>query len=1315
MATYTVAPGAGEVDFFDFSFNFLFQGTVAYEYTPNANIQIDGVVYKDVYTHISAFYRTTLYGENITIDANGNLTGGTLSGFIEYRRNPLGTGNDVGAFSEIRRGFSLSGISVSDIIGVVGTPEIDDDVALYSTAFAGNDLIQLSGFADRFSGFSGNDTLYGHAGNDTLAGGSGDDIVEGGAGSDSIDGGEGSDTLTGGAGDDVLQGGAGLDTAVYSGSRTDYTIARNAGDGTVTVTDLRGLEGTDTLAGIERIQFGTGEPLVLANDVALPTATITYLRPTDLLQATADSFSATTNVELLSDQEIKLQALGSSYYMILRGSGFAFDAQLDRFSAGSITSIEIYNLGVQNASVVGLQTPADELYQAIRNPALTNPVYDGYQYINVGSSSDDVFFGGDGSANETIIGNEGLDTLSYLFAENGGVSANLELGIALKPGGGIDEVYTVENLTGSAQDDHLTGNSGNNWIEGLSGVDTIYGGGGDDTLSGDQGADTLTGGAGNDTLFGGDGNDMLWGEAEQDLLYGGAGNDSLFGGDGRDTLIGGDGNDVIDSSQGSAQSQGYGDVVNPGLGANTVIGHAEAYGIFLGGLTLSYQDVGAVGGVTVQVNADGSGTVTSGNAALINDTFTFVDDFIGTAENDQFFGGLAEEESFSGGSGADTIYGGSAEDPFTDYAAYFSESGGQGIVADLEANQITDTYGFVDTVANIEGVDGSYYSDLIKGSSGRNALFGAQGSDTIYGFDGTDYLDGGEGNDQQFGGVDDDILSGLAGADILDGGLGRDEVRYDRDARKGGANGVTVNLAEGWAIDGFGDTDTLISIERVRGTDFADWIVGSNFNDDLVTGAGNDTVAAGAGDDWIDIWDASSVGSKQIDGGAGWDGVGYGDGLLDAFRPSVAYGTPTSSLNFVDGSGLVRLTVTVMQDGVVEVMRLAGDGTVLGIDQLTSVEQVWMHAAILNGVQDRVRIDIDANAGTLTAFRYPRVELIGTDGDDVIVVAAELMARGMSLDDPGLEVQVFSLGGNDLIDLSGVSVQTYVQAEAGDDTLIGGEGQDFLYGGSGNDSLIGDSGRDILSGGDGDDLIDASTGTVESQSYGDGIIGSLGSDTILGHVGAYETVWAGGLDLTYENVSATGGITVTFDSYASGTVVSGTPGLISDTFTAVDFVIGTSEADTFFGGDGAFLAEMVFVGGAGNDFISGGGVSDLDRDLAGYLQGGGTQGISANLVTGQVVDTYGHTDTLVNIEGIEGSDFADQVTGNELDNFFFGHRGDDNLIGAGGRDTIYGGDGNDLITGGDGDDWIVSVADWIPILSGSSDTINGGAGFDGVG
>lgn len=117
------------------------------------------------------------------------------------------------------------------------------------------DLSDKEIFEDvRFAGSNGADTMIGTATADILDGGAGNDALEGGGGRDSLSGGVGDDRLAGGAGNDTLVGGGGIDRAVYRGVFANYTIAR-ADNGTVTVTDTTGADGTDVLTGVETLVF----------------------------------------------------------------------------------------------------------------------------------------------------------------------------------------------------------------------------------------------------------------------------------------------------------------------------------------------------------------------------------------------------------------------------------------------------------------------------------------------------------------------------------------------------------------------------------------------------------------------------------------------------------------------------------------------------------------------------------------------------------------------------------------------------------------------------------------------------------------------------------------------------------------------------------------------------------------------------------------------------------------------------------------------------------------------------------------------------
>ena len=153
--------------------------------------------------------------------------------------------------------------------------------------------------------------------------------------------------------------------------------------------------------------------------------------------------------------------------------------------------------------------------------------------IRTGSGDDDIF-GGEGA--DQMFGGDGIDTANYQFSPTG-VKVSLLNGYGKGGDAEGDQLFDIENLTGSNAADRLTGDDNDNVLDGLSGSDLLFGMGGNDVL---------TGGSGNDTLNGGDGHDYLLGGSFDDVLIGGDGDDVLNGGTGRDVLFGGTGADIFE-------------------------------------------------------------------------------------------------------------------------------------------------------------------------------------------------------------------------------------------------------------------------------------------------------------------------------------------------------------------------------------------------------------------------------------------------------------------------------------------------------------------------------------------------------------------------------------------------------------------------------------------------------------------------------------------------------------------------------------------------------------------------------------------------
>jgi Ca2+-binding RTX toxin-like protein len=230
-----------------------------------------------------------------------------------------------------------------------------------------------------------------------------------------------------------------------------------------------------------------------------------------------------------------------------------------------------------------------------------------------------------------------------------------------------------------------------------------------------------------------------------------------------------------------------------------------------------------------------------------------------------------------------------------------------------------------DTLEGGSGDDllrGGAGDDLILGAAGRDRAYGGDGGDTMLGGEGRDVMDGQRGHDSLSGEGGNDVLSGGSGDDTLRGGLGNN-VLYGSDGNDrfltGEANDVVVggrgfdtldlsaspasvrvHLGYGyasWSRDRVSGNTELREVEAVRGTGFADSIIG------------------GAGDDVIEGFG----GRDTLDGAAGRDR--YVLGTADGEAPDIRFDAPGGDLLDLRAFGVAAEEVgwSVAGDGVVAV------------------------------------------------------------------------------------------------------------------------------------------------------------------------------------------------------------------------------------------------------------------------------------------------------------------------------------------------------------------------------------------------------------
>jgi Ca2+-binding RTX toxin-like protein len=756
-----------------------------------------------------------------------------------------------------------------------------------------------------------------------------------------------------------------------------------------------------------------------------------------------------------------------------------------------------------------------------------------------------------GPDDDTIVGT-GEHAWADYSAAPGPVTADLTAGTAT--GDGNDTLIGC-GVIGSKYDDTLTGDGNPNSLEGMGGADTISGAGGDDELDGGGSDDHLYGGDGNDYLQGGVGNDVIdggagtddevryWNSAQSvsvDLATGtatGDGNDTLAG---IESVLGSSHDDVIAGDSGNNNLYGWNgnDTLIPRGGDDTVTEYGG------GGVdTIAFDD--APQGVTVDMalpKATGDGT----------DTFYGVENVRGSAHDDVIKGdsganvlqGIGGNDTLVGAGGDDTLDGGAGSDT----AAY--DNAPAAVNVNLSTGKAAGDGN--DSLAAIETVRGSAFDDKLTGGPGADSLLGLGGNDTIVGAGGNDTLDGGAGsdtvsysgspagvavnlatgksagqgndtlsgfeivdgsafadkltgsgaNDWLLGLVGNDTLVGGAGSDHLDGGAGIDTLSYEASP-----GGVNVNLAAGNALGN--GTDTLTAFEIVRGSKFADTIIGGPANETLFGLGGNDKLDGGAGSDTL-AYDNAPVGvnvnlAAGSATGEGADAVSHFETVRgSAFADQLTGGPGPDNLLGLGGNDTIAgAGANDTLDGGAGSDTVAYDTAPAGVSvNLASGSASGDGSDSLNGFE---AVRGSAFADQLTGG--PAADsLFGLAGNDVLAGAGgnDVLDGGDGRDTIGYAqaggpVHV-DLGKNAVSGADGVDSLASIESAIGSpfkDVLVGsklgnilkgGAGKDLLEGGAGSDRLYGEAGADSLHGGAGNDLLSGAAGKPDicKQDQGHG-------------------------------------------------------------------------------------------------------------------------------------------------------------------------------------------------------------------------------------
>ena len=874
----------------------------------------------------------------------------------------------------------------------------------------------------------------------------------------------------------------------------------------------------------------------------------------------------------------------------------------------------------------------------------------GTNYLSSGSGDDQLLvaggnntlLGGDGNdyiqvtapGSNIIDGGAGIDTLYYYQPGlTDSVTVNLvanantaSYAFSLPDGTSVSNVELFSLITGSGND-QVTFNTL------VPGSQYWDGGGGNDTaildfsaFSGGVGASPSSFSQEQITAPGGGGYNFSLSNVENLTLYGGSGNDSLSGGS-NDTFFGNDGNDYLSVSGGGTNylSSGSGDDQLLVAGGNNTL-------------------LGGDGNDYIQVTAPGSNII-------------------------------------DGGAGIDTLY-------------YYQPGLTDSVTVNLVANANTASYAFSlpdgTSVSNVE------LFSLITGSGNDQVTF-----NTLV--PGSQYWDGGGGNDTAI--LDFSAFSGGVGASPSSfsqeqitapggGGYNFSLSNVENLTLYGGSGNDSLS---GGSNDTFfgNDGNDYLSVSG-GGTNY---LSSGSGDDQLLVAGGNNTLLGGDGNDYIQV---TAPGSNIIDGGAGIDTLYYYQpGLTDSVTVNLVANANTASYAFSlpDGTSVSNVELFSLITG-------SGNDQVT-FNTLVPGSQYWdggggNDTAILDfsafsgGVgaspSSFSQEQITAPGGGGYNFSLSNVEnltLYGGSGNDSL--------SGGSND------TFFGNDGNDYLSVSGGGAN-YLSSGSGDDQLLVAGGNNTLLGGDGNDYIqVTAPGSNIIDGGAGIDtlyyyqpgLTDSVTVNLVANANTASYAFSLPDGTSVSNVELFSLItgsgndqvtfntlvpgsqyWdgGGGNDTAILDFSAfSGGVGASPSSFSQEQITAPGGGGYNFSLSNVenltlyggsgnDSLSGGSN-DTFFGNDGNDYLST----GSGNDYLSGGPGNDYlsSGDGADTLDGGGgddtldggpgTDTASYASATGHVTvslsifgpqNAFGDgVDTLVGIENLTGSTFADTLNG----------------------------------------------------------------------
>ncbi|WJR48152.1 peroxidase family protein [Pseudomonas monteilii] len=364
--------------------------------------------------------------------------------------------------------------------------------------------------------------------------------------------------------------------------------------------------------------------------------------------------------------ETQLEALqnGDRFYYLSRTAGMNFGTELENNSFAKLI--------MANSDVTHLSNTV------FLTPTFTLEVNQANQFTGLGA---------DGKADPTGgIEINGVEIVPLVIRDN------------------PDTVGPDSNFLHYTGEDHVV-------LGGTAGNDIIISGEGDDTVYGDAGDDVLEGGAGNDAVLGGAGDDIITDSFGDNRLEGNAGNDVIVAGSmlvAGNLILGGDGQDFIITTEDISTTFG-------GQGDDFILGAKT-----------NLPPTGNEGDDWIEKGTQ-DGSPGDNFAPLLGDEVVGNDIFVGGGGFDEMIG-EGGDDIFVGSDAQDKMDGMSGFDWIT------NKNDKVGVTVDLSLAALAQPHGnapnqnagvfnpvgaspasILDRFAEVEGVSGSNYADVLKG------------------------------------------------------------------------------------------------------------------------------------------------------------------------------------------------------------------------------------------------------------------------------------------------------------------------------------------------------------------------------------------------------------------------------------------------------------------------------------------------------------------------------------------------------------------------------------------------------------------------